>query len=540
MRGVLVATCVLLAAAPASAQGWDAVPDERVERTAEHYPETNERGHALWLDRVAHAGGGYLGVGSLQSYSLAASQRAERVVLVDYDPVVTRLHRAMVALIADCDDAACLAGALGPDLEARSAATVAAAVGEGWEADRTVRAFRVHRPLLARRVRELGREDSFVSRPAWYAHLRTLARRGGIVARTADLTGPRTLRAVAEAARREGLRFRVVYLSNAEEYFRYTPRFASNLDDLPHGPDTVVLRTLRDRRLARAEVDSMWHYDVQPLDDLVRRIRAHGYEDSSWIVNDLLSSPAATLEDGTTLLDARVPARGASAGRRWWLEASTPAPPAPRGARGPSRVLVAMRRAMLPHLDPARRARARGLDLAHTGLSRVRPGTLGADPRGGAFVLSGEPTPGRAPTVPEPEWNLQSMLLDALAREVLPALYDRAGEATTAARLRGAPAAHDLYAAYRLRERLLEICPRGARARGALGEATRACRHATRLIRPAPTARARPSWPERRRRIGRSVRGVARETRDDPAAADALVAALGRLATVARTVVSPP
>jgi len=538
MRG-LAAICVLLTAAPASAQRWEAVPDERVERTAEHYPETNERGHAVWLDRIGHRGGGYLGVGSLQSYSLAASQRAERMVLVDYDPVVTRLHRAMVVLLAGCEDAACLARALAPDAEATSAAAVRAALGDDWEARRTRRAFRVHRPLLARRVRELSRERSFVSQPDWYAHVRDLARRGGIVARTADLTGSRTLRAVAAAARAEGLVFRVVYLSNAEEYFRYGPRFASNLDDLPHGPDTVVLRTLRDRRLARADVDSMWHYDVQPLDDLVHRIRDHGYEDSSWIVNDLLRAPSATLEDGVTWLDSRVSAHGASAGRRWWLEAAAPAAPTPRGARGPSRVLVAARRAMLPHLDRARRATARGLVLDHTGLSRVRPGTLGADPRGGAFVLSGEPAAGRAPTVPEPERNLQAMLLDAVARDVLPTLYARAGDTTTAARLRGAPATHDLYAAYRLRERLLEICPRGARARGALGEATRACRHATRMIRPAPTARARPSWPERRRRIARAVRGVARETRGSPAAADALVAAVGRLATVARDVSSP-
>ena len=97
MRAIPFA-CVLLLASSASAQGWESVPDEPVERTAEHYPETNERAHSLYYPVVAGRGGGYLGVGSQQSYSIAAAQGADPIVLVDYDPVVTRLHRALVVL----------------------------------------------------------------------------------------------------------------------------------------------------------------------------------------------------------------------------------------------------------------------------------------------------------------------------------------------------------------------------------------------------------------------------------------------------------
>ncbi len=529
--------CLLLASSTAAAQGWESVPDEAVERTAEHYPETNERAHALFFPSIAGRGGAYLGVGSQQSYTLAAAQGADHVVLVDYDPVVTRLHRALIVLVASCPDVACLEGRLRPDAERESAAAIARAVGDDWSGRRTVRAFRVHRPLLARRIRELRAIESWVSRDDWYAHVRDLARRGRIVARIADLRGDATLPAIGRVARARGLVFRVVYLSNAEEYFSYGPQYAANLAGLPHGEETVVLRTLRDRRLSRGGGDSMWHYDVQPLDDLLARIRDHGYADSSWIVNDLLRSEVAARPDGSSVLDARTPALGAPASRRWWLEQPS-ARPAPAGrARGASRVLSTARRAVLPELDSARRARARALDLEGTGLSHLRDAVLPIDPRTGEpFVLSGEPGPSATARVPEPETHLEAMLLDAVAREVLPVLYADAGRGEVAAALREAPAASDLYAAYRLRERLLEICPHGQRERGALGAATRACHHAARLVRPVPTARARPTWTEQQARVGRSMRGVAREAASRAAAADALVGALERLARVAAAV----
>ncbi|MBX3274026.1 MAG: hypothetical protein KF729_27420 [Sandaracinaceae bacterium] len=540
MRAQSFAVLLLASAASsASAQGrWDAVPDEAVEQTSEHYAETNERAHALFFPSIAGRGGAYLGVGSDQSLTLAAVQGAELVVLVDYDPVVTRLHRALAVLVAGCPDAACLEARLAPEEEARTAAAVARALGDDWHARSAVRELRVHRPLLARSVRAQRSTQSWLGRADWYAHVHRLAQRGRIVARVADLRGPSTLRAVAAAARAEGARFSVIYLSNAEEYFAYEPRFVDNLAALPHPPDAVVLRTLRDRRLPRAPADSMWHYDVQPLGDLLSRIRDHGYADSSWIVHDLLRSEVAHRPDGSSVLDARTRAYATPSSRRWWLEHAPPPPPALRGPRGPSRLLAVTRRAVSPALDAARRARLERVELAGTEVAHLRDVVLPPDPRTGRAVeLSGEPAPGALPRVPEPEDNLHAMLLDGVAREVLPALYARAGEDAIAASLRDAPAAADRYAAYRMRERLLERCPARARpARGASPEAlaaTRACRHATRLIRPVPTARARPGWPEREAAIGRAMHAIGREAAASDAAADALVVLFERLARVA-------
>jgi hypothetical protein len=534
------AALVLLAAVPAAAQSFEDVPDEPVARTSEHYPQTNERRHDLFFPRVAGRGGAYLGVGSDQSYSIAAATGAEAIFLVDYDPVVTRLHRALGALILRCPDAACLRASLRPDAEEASARAVAEAVGEDWEGRRTVRAFRLHRPLLAARLEELSERDGWLTRPEWYAHLRGLHRRGRVVARTADLTGPTTMRAIGEAARRAGLVFEVLYLSNAEEYFSYGSGFVENLAALPANDSTVVLRTLRDRRLSRAPGDPGWHYDVQPLADLLRRIRDHGYRDSSWIVHDLAAAPTdPALPSGLSVLDERTPVRGEAGPRRWWLHLRGDAPRRPRSRRA-SRVLRTARRAILPALTGERASRLRTLDLGGTGLARMGTAALPEDPRSGeTFVLSGEPfDPEGAPRVEAPEDSLVALLVDGVVRDVLPVALERAGLDEEAERLERAPAAADLYAAHRLRERLLEICPPSRRARGEVGLALGACRHATRLIRPAPNARARLEWPERRRRMSRALASLARRVRrlDPEEGGAALLRLVERLATVARAV----
>lgn len=531
----LVLALVGLAPSEAFAQAgaFDRVPDETVSRQSEHFPVTNEARHDVYFPAVEGLGGAMLGVGFDPSYTLAAVSGAELLALVDYDPVVVRLHRAMVALLAHCEDVACLRASLEPDAERRTAERLARALPSGWESSRVVRAFRVHRPLLRRRIAELAELPSCVSRPAWYAHVHELARAGRIVPRVADLRGPRTLRALGRAARHEGLTFRVLYLSNAEEYFSYEGGFTNNLAALPTDARSVVLRTFRDHRLPRPENEHAWHYDVQPVDDLRARI-AQGYADSSWLLRDLLASRP---REGLSRLDASVPALGARGPQRWWLSDRPEAPRVDRRDGIRSRLLLLYQRSIARGLSRGPRRTIRRVELSDTGVARIGRVTLPDDPRTGApYVLSGAPAPD-APAEVEPEWALTAMMFDALAREALPRLFERAGLADDAARLRAAPPAHDLYAAYRLRERVLERCPPRRRARGDEGRALRACRELARVVQPVSTTRSLPDFDARRARVGGALRSFAAATRRlAPGEGEAeLVEVLRRLAGLART-----
>ena len=66
---------------------------------------------------------------------------------------------------------------------------------------------------------------------------------------------------MAEAARRVGLPIRTLYLSNAEQYFKYTTNYKENMRSLPFDEKSQVLRTVGKR--TDASPDGFYEYIVQ-------------------------------------------------------------------------------------------------------------------------------------------------------------------------------------------------------------------------------------------------------------------------------------
>ncbi|MBC8071869.1 MAG: hypothetical protein IAG13_26315 [Deltaproteobacteria bacterium] len=94
--------------------------------------------------------------------------------------------------------------------------------------------------------------------------MRDLVRHGRTRAMLVDLAADKGLAGIGRAARAADLEIRVVYLSNAEEYWRlYPERFRRDLVALPMPDDAVVLRTLLIWKVNRD-----YRYNVQRADNL--------------------------------------------------------------------------------------------------------------------------------------------------------------------------------------------------------------------------------------------------------------------------------
>lgn len=85
-----------------------------------------------------------------------------------------------------------------------------------------------------------------------------------------NLVGPSSLQSAAAAARALGVPVRVVYFSNAEEYFMYVPQFVANVEAFPVDDSSVVLRTIYSKDWVHA--DQLWAYQVQPMADYRARL----------------------------------------------------------------------------------------------------------------------------------------------------------------------------------------------------------------------------------------------------------------------------
>ncbi|MGB0678649.1 MAG: hypothetical protein ACPGUV_03200 [Polyangiales bacterium] len=271
------------------------VPSEDLPRSQTFYFRSNEWRQDLLRPHLRGKGGIYLGVGSDQSYTMAAMAGAEFVFLVDFDPRIPLVHRTYGALIRHSPTAAALLHRFDEAKLSQSVALLERELADDPDRARMIKYFRRHRGpwqaylrRVARGVRH-GKPFTWLSGPRLYAYVRTLHQRGRIVSRVGDVTGHETLQAYARVARDLQLPVRTVYFSNAEQFFRYTPQFVANMAALPTDSQSVVVRTIRHARIAKAE-DGRWHYMVHAFDDFLERMRTPYYRKSFALVGDLLAA----------------------------------------------------------------------------------------------------------------------------------------------------------------------------------------------------------------------------------------------------------
>lgn len=308
------------AAAPRAAQVSTPV-DEGPHNVRRHYMWSNERRHDLFFDDLHSLGGGYLGVGGDQNYTMAAAAGSQVLWLVDLDGAVVHMHRLYAALLSVAATPAEFLALLEP---ARKQAVVdaVAAYYPGLSEDerRAILAiYDIYRQDLSQHLHATaayrwgGRAVTWLGDPALYGHLRQLAVARLIVPRLGDLTGPRTVLAIGQAARAAGLTVRTIYLSNAESWFHYGREFRRNLGGLPFDDRSVVLRTVKSEVLAYPHGD-IWHYSVQRADHFAEHLRDHDYKAVDVAMLDAAPCypPSAAALDPPSSTKKRVPIRGLS------------------------------------------------------------------------------------------------------------------------------------------------------------------------------------------------------------------------------------
>lgn len=234
-------------------------------RKNQHYVTGNERTLEAFYPRIRGLGGAYVGVGSDQSYLMIGWARAELAWLIDYDPVVVDLHavyHALFGVAATPDEFLAL---WRKENKPRAIAALHAAY-PGPAGVRRELLYRRYRARVAKRLDELhlgmtaAGVPTFLTDAETYTHVRDLIAAGRVRAMVADLTGEGAVRQVGAAAKTLATPIRVLYLSNAEEYWSGLPRsFRDNIAALHVDDGSVVLRTL-----LTWEINQDYRYNAQP------------------------------------------------------------------------------------------------------------------------------------------------------------------------------------------------------------------------------------------------------------------------------------
>jgi len=228
-------------------------------RKNQHYVSSNERTLAAFHPRIRDLRGGYLGVGSDQAYLMIGWARSELAWLIDYDPVVVDIHAIYHALFAVADTPAAFRDLWRVEgkpmaiaaIQQHGPASLHTATPSRLDARRRELLYRRYRARIAKRLDAViagmtaAGVPSFLTDQAQYTYVRELVRAGRVRSLVADLTQTTGVQQLAAAASKLAVPVRVVYLSNAEEYWNsLSPSFRANILALPVDERSVILRTL--------------------------------------------------------------------------------------------------------------------------------------------------------------------------------------------------------------------------------------------------------------------------------------------------------
>lgn len=229
------------------------------------YLTSNEGLQSVWLPWIENLGGGFVGLGSDQTYSLIAAARSQWAWLFDYDPQVVRVHKIVQTLVEEYDTADDFVAAFDRKHAPLTHERLKDRLAADPEVDAVVALFDAARPRLFRHYTARRYAES---RLGWlndadrYRYIRRLVMQGRIQSLKGNMLTDKSLPSIAASARALGVPIRVYYPSNAEEMWNFTPQYRANVVGFPFDEQSVVLRTLFNKRGPWDEQRKYWHYVV--------------------------------------------------------------------------------------------------------------------------------------------------------------------------------------------------------------------------------------------------------------------------------------
>jgi formylglycine-generating enzyme required for sulfatase activity len=254
------------------------------------YITTNEPSQHVWLPYVENLGGGYVGIGSDQSYSFIGAARSRWAWIFDYDPLVVRVHYIIRAAVLAAETPAQLVEAFTPARLAAAREALAASLPEQERKD-TDRTLLNVRAALHAEYSKTVKPDAAAGRFGWlrnadhYRHVRLLFQQGRIQVMKGNLLTDKAMPSIARSARALGVPVRILYTSNADDQWKLTRQFRDNIAALPMDDRSVALRTVYPREKQRVGVLG-WEYVVQAGPDLQRKIVHDAWEWVWWFQKD--------------------------------------------------------------------------------------------------------------------------------------------------------------------------------------------------------------------------------------------------------------
>ena len=250
------------------------------------YVYTNESRNYLFGPYIKNLGGGYVGIAADANYTFIAHAKSEWVWLMDFDYVIVHLHKMIRAFVLESDTPAKFASFFNP---AKSGAAI-----ELLKRSHNEEEIAVMKKVLQRYGKNLyehyqkiqlpfseSPDFGWLRNPKAYAYIRTLFQKNRISIQGGDLLKDKSLFSIGNAAKKLGVKIRVFYPSNAEEFWEFSPNYKRNISNLPFDEGSVTIRTVHEYPWQEADrkngVAGFWHQTVHGAANWQKKLMSPKY-----------------------------------------------------------------------------------------------------------------------------------------------------------------------------------------------------------------------------------------------------------------------
>ncbi|MEM9455162.1 MAG: hypothetical protein AAGF11_13355 [Myxococcota bacterium] len=231
-----------------------------------HYLSGNEKTLDAFFAELDGVGGGYVGVGTDQGYLFLSWARFEVAWFIDYDPAIQQIHEIYRLLLTHASTPEQFL-ALWDEPARDEVYGLIDAAHQGVDAKRLRYWYRnaqgrIHNHLRRTRRRLVAQGvPSYLDEQARYDYVRRMLELRRVRPLLVDLLADQGLAELGRSAEALGVPLRVLYLSNAEQYWkRYSSQYRANIASLPVTDDAVVLRTITAK-----DANNDYRYNMQTV-----------------------------------------------------------------------------------------------------------------------------------------------------------------------------------------------------------------------------------------------------------------------------------
>ena len=215
-----------------------------------HYLTSNEGHPYLFYPKLKDLGGGYVGVGSEQNYLFIDWQKPRFAWISDYDPWIKQIHQIYHLFFLHAKTPDEFLALWQPAQMQQAQKLIQQAYPLPQQKALLIGRYKRARNKIMLRLQLIKKKmqekkiPSFLTNQNSYLYIRAMIKAKRIRPLQGNLLDQTGIIALGKAAKQLQTPIRVLYLSNAEQYWNYNGVFRTNMRALPVDNKSILIRTI--------------------------------------------------------------------------------------------------------------------------------------------------------------------------------------------------------------------------------------------------------------------------------------------------------